>query len=78
MGLNTIRVFIQYDDFGKNRVDYKKLQVLKTLLDSAEENELDVLITLFDFYGDYDVSNWTLTHRHAETIVNAVKDHPAG
>ena len=66
MGLNTIRVFIQYDDFGKNRVDYKKLQLLKTLLDSAEENELDVLITLFDFYGDYDVSNWTLTHRQAD------------
>ncbi len=77
MGLNTIRVFIQYDDFGKNRVDDKKLQLLKTLLDRAEDNKLDVLITLFDFYGDFDVSNWTLTHRHAETIVNALKDHPA-
>ncbi|MRH99818.1 cellulase family glycosylhydrolase [Kriegella sp. EG-1] len=77
MGLNTIRVFIQYEDFGKNRVDHKKLALLKTLLDTAEKNNLDVLITLFDFYGDYDVSNWTLTHRHAETIVKAIKDHPA-
>ncbi|MEO9661611.1 MAG: cellulase family glycosylhydrolase [Maribacter dokdonensis] len=77
MGLNTIRIFIQYEDFGKNKVDHKKLQLLKTLLDSAEAHNLDVLITLFDFYGDYDVSNWTLTHRHAQQIVNAVKDHPA-
>lgn len=77
MGLNTIRVFIQYEDFGKNRVDSKKLDLLKSLLDRAEANNLEVIITLFDFYGDYDVSNWTLTDRHAEAIVNAVKDHPA-
>lgn len=77
MGLNTVRVFIQYEDFGKNSVNLKKLALLKKLLDKAEKNNLDVLITLFDFYGDYDVSNWTLTHRHAETIVKYIKDHPA-
>ncbi len=77
MGLNTIRIFIQYEDFGKNKVEPKKLELLKKLLDKASTNNIDVLITLFDFYGDYDVSNWTLTHRHAETIVKAIKDHPA-
>ncbi len=77
MGLNTIRVFIQYEDFGKNSVDHKKLNLLKILLDTAGANNLEVMITLFDFYGDYDVSNWTLTHRHAETIIKAIKDHPA-
>ncbi|RKR14186.1 cellulase (glycosyl hydrolase family 5) [Maribacter vaceletii] len=77
MGLNTLRIFIQYEDFGKNRVNPKKLALLKKVLDLAEETNLEVLITLFDFYGDYDVSNWTLTHRHAEQIVKAVKDHPA-
>lgn len=77
MGLNTVRIFIQYEDFGKSMVNYKKIALLKKVLDAAEKNKLDVLITLFDFYGDYDVSNWTLTHRHAEAIVNAVKDHPA-
>jgi hypothetical protein len=77
MGLNSIRIFVQYEDFGKSMVDYEKINALKKILDVAEQNNLDVLITLFDFYGDYDVSNWTLTHRHAEAIVNAVKDHPA-
>lgn len=77
MGLSAIRVFIQYEDFGKSMVGYKKMNLLKKVLDAAEQNNLDVIITLFDFYGDYDVSNWTLTHRHAEAIINAVKDHPA-
>ena len=77
MGLNTIRIFIGYEDFGKNKVDQKKLDALKKLLDAAEHNHLDVMVTLFDFYGAYDVSNWTLTHRHAETIVKAIKNHPA-
>ena len=35
------------------------------------------MVTLFDFYGDYNVLNWTLTHRHAEQIVSTFKDHNA-
>lgn len=77
MGLNTIRIFIQYEDFGKADVKPEKLDRLKKTMDLAFENNLGVMITLFDFYGDYDVTNWTLTHRHAETIVNALKNHPA-
>ncbi len=77
MGLNTLRIFIQYEDFGKAEVAAEKLDRLNRLMDMAGQREFSVLITLFDFYGDYDVSNWTLTQRHAETIVNAFKDHPA-
>jgi endo-1,4-beta-mannosidase len=76
-GLNTVRVFVQYDDFGKADVDNKKLKKLKQTLDSAQENNLKVVLTLFDFYGDYSVVNWTLNQRHAEKIVSAVKDHNA-
>ncbi|MBM1107468.1 glycosyl hydrolase family 5 [Aurantibacter crassamenti] len=77
MGLNTIRIFIQYEDFGKANVKSNKLEKLKKVLDAASRHKLKVIITLFDFYGDYDVTNWTLTQRHAETIVTAVKNHPA-
>ncbi len=77
MGLNTIRIFIQYEDFGKAEVKIEKLKRLKRTMDLAWEHDLRAIITLFDFYGDYDISNWTLTHRHAETIVNSLKDHPA-
>lgn len=76
-GLNSVRLFVQYDDFGKADVNPKKLEKLKQTLDAAEENNLKVVLTLFDFYGDYSVMSWTLNQRHAATIVSTFKDHNA-
>jgi len=77
MGVNTIRIFVPYEDFGKSQVPAKRLNRLQKTLDIAHANEVKVMITLFDFYGDYDLMNWTITHRHAEQIVTALKNHPA-
>ncbi len=76
-GLNTVRLFIQYEAFGSANVDLNKLQRVQETLDAAYEANLKVFITLFDFYGNYEVSDWTLTRQHAETIVNALKSHKA-
>ncbi len=76
-GLNTVRIFIPYEDFGKARVQNTKLEKLQHLLDKANEKGLKVIATLFDFYGDYSVLDWTLTHRHAEQIVTTFKNHKA-
>ncbi|GLR19083.1 glycoside hydrolase family 2 TIM barrel-domain containing protein [Portibacter lacus] len=76
-GLNSIRIFIQYNDFGKAEVNPDKLAKLKIALDAAEETRLKVVVTLFDFYGDYSVLDWTLNERHAEKIVSTFKDHKA-
>ena len=75
--LNTVRIFVPYEDFGKSSVSEEKLDKLIQVLDVAESKGLKVLITLFDFYGDYSVLDWTLTQRHASTIVNAIKTHDA-
>lgn len=75
--LNTIRVFIQYGDFGKADVIPEKLHKLRQLLDLAEKKNLYVIVTLFDFYSDYTIQDWTLNHRHAEKIVSTFKDHQA-
>jgi hypothetical protein len=75
--LNTIRIFIQYEDFGKANVKKDKLQKLQQVLDLAEKSNLKVVVTLFDFYGNYDVLDWTLNHRHAEKIISKFKDHNA-
>ncbi|WP_378186543.1 cellulase family glycosylhydrolase [Aquimarina sp. W85] len=69
-GLNTLRIFLQYEDFGKDHVKKGKLKKLDAVLKSAEKLGLKVIVTLFDFYGDYSVLDWTLTHRHAEQIVS--------
>lgn len=76
-GLNSVRIFVPYDDFGKANVNNEKLYKLKEVLDAAEETGIKVVITLFDFYGDYSVLDWTLNQRHAETIVSHLKNHNA-
>jgi len=76
-GLNTIRIFIPYEDFGGADIDKNKIIKLSEVLDTAQNHDLKVLVTLFDFYGDYSVLNWTLTHEHLRQIVSRFKDHPA-
>ncbi|MFK7834094.1 MAG: cellulase family glycosylhydrolase [Winogradskyella sp.] len=76
-GLNSIRIFVPYDGFGKSNVDVKKLEQLTKVLDLAEAKNLKVMVTLFDFYGDYSVLDWTLTQHHAKRIVNTLKNHKA-
>ena len=77
MGLNTVRIFIPYSDFGEARVNEDRLAKVRTLLDAADKESLKVVITLFDFYGDYSVANWTATFAHAEKLVTTLKDHPS-
>lgn len=77
LGLNTVRIFIPYEEFGAAHVDAKKLAKVRSLLDKAEKNGLQVVITLFDFYGNYDAFDWTLNHRHVEQIVKSLRDHKA-
>ncbi|WP_297766544.1 glycoside hydrolase family 2 TIM barrel-domain containing protein [uncultured Muriicola sp.] len=77
MGLNSVRVFVPYEEFGKAKVSNEYMAKLKIMLDLANTEKLKVLVTLFDFYGNYDLMDWTLTHRHAEIIVKTLKDHPA-
>ncbi len=75
--LNTIRIFVPYLDFGKENVNAEKQDRLKAVLDIAEEKQLKVVVTLFDFYGNYAVQDWTFTHRHAEQIVTPLTTHKA-
>ncbi|MDH3697189.1 MAG: cellulase family glycosylhydrolase [Flavobacteriaceae bacterium] len=77
MGLNTIRIFIPYQEFGGPDVRSGHLSQLKQVMDAAETKGIKVLLTLFDFYGNYDLAEWTLNFRHARLIVTAFKEHPA-
>ena len=76
-GLNSVRIFVPYEDFGKASVKPEKLEKLKKVLDTALKENLKVVVTLFDFYGNYDVLDWTLNHRHAEKVVETFKNHEA-
>lgn len=76
-GFNTIRVFVPYHQFGEAQVVESERSKLKSLMDLAEDEDLKVIVTLFDFFLGYSLEEWTLADRHAETIVTSLKDHPA-
>ena len=77
LNLNAIRIFIPYEGFGKENVDYKKVEKVKQLLDIAHEHDLGVIVTFFDFFSNYDIFNYTLCDRHLEQILPLIKEHPA-
>lgn len=76
MGLNSVRIFLQYQDFGGAIVKPEKLKKLKVFLDLAYQRKIYCIVTLFDFYGNYDVTDWVITQKHAKQIVEHFKDHP--
>ncbi|MFK7952615.1 MAG: cellulase family glycosylhydrolase, partial [Ekhidna sp.] len=77
MGFNTIRIFVPFQHFGGASPNQSELLKLKTLMNLADESELKVIVTLFDFFLGYRLEEWTLSDRHAEGVVNTIKDHSA-
>ena len=77
LGLNTVRIFLPYNDFGAAEVSLEKINHLRTTLDLAEQKSLKVIITFFDFYSNYNIIDYSLCDRHLEQIISKVKNHKA-
>jgi len=77
LGFNTIRIFINFHDFNKGNVPIERLQQLQNLLDNALLQNLKVIITLFDFLGDYSLLNFTASDRQLESLLTRFRNHPA-
>jgi hypothetical protein len=77
LGFNTVRIFVNYNDFNKGNVPPERLIQVQNLLDNAQETGIKVIMTLFDFVGDYRLQNFTSTDRQLETLLRAFNKHPA-
>ncbi len=75
--LNSVRVFVNFEQFGKGRVVPEMLERLQHLLDTAEKNGLHVILTLFDFNSDYRLMMFPACDRQMETIMKRFRSHPA-
>ena len=74
---NCARIFINFSDFNKGNVPPERMMQLQSLLDIAARLQLKVVVTLFDFVGDYRVLNLTATDRQLETLLTHFNRHPA-
>lgn len=77
LGLNTIRIFIPFHQFGGAQPHEEYLLKLDDLLDRASAHELKVIVTLFDFRVDYRLLSWPETDRHLEALIPRYREHSA-
>lgn len=77
LGFNTVRIFINFHDFNKGNVPIERLNQVQNLLDNAQKENLKVIITLFDFLGDYSLLNFTASDRQLESLLSRFRNHPA-
>lgn len=77
MGLNTVRVFIPFYQFGGPEVNEAYLEALDDLLTRADNQGLKVIVTLFDFRVEYALLAWPAGDRHLEQLIPRFKHHPA-
>lgn len=77
LGFNTVRIFVNYLDFGKGNLQHEMMRRLADLLDKAEKQDLKVIVTLFDFMGTYRLLDFPATDRQLENILTTFATHPA-
>jgi hypothetical protein len=79
LGANSVRVFLQRDDFLDPARSPAALEQLRTLLDLAGEVGLSVVPTLFDMRGGYGSVTWANDMIYLDRVmpVLAASDHVA-
>ncbi len=77
LGFNMVRVFVNYEQFGKGYVVPEMLERLDHLMNTAEKKNLKILLTLFDFNANYHLFNFPNSDRQLEAILTRYKDHQA-
>jgi hypothetical protein len=75
LGANTVRIFIPFKEFGKGNVKISELEKVDTVLYHAKENNLKVIVTLFDFIHDYSLENWSKSDRQLERFLKRYKNN---
>jgi hypothetical protein len=77
LGLNTVRTFVQFEQFGGAHVPPAMLDKLDDFLKRADAHGLKVLLTLFDFRTDYSPLLWPESDRQLEALLTRFRDSPA-
>lgn len=76
LGANTVRIFIPFKTFGKGNIKLDYVEKLDTVLNYANESNLKVIVTLFDFIHDYSLENWSKSDRQMQFLFEKYKNNP--
>ena len=79
LGINTIRIFIPFEQFGEANIDLNGPFVnhLRNLLEQAENNDLKVIVTLFDFRVNYELLLWPSADQQMRLLLAEFQSEPA-
>lgn len=77
LGLNTVRLFIDYNAFGGARLLPAQREKLQQVLQLAERHRLGVILTLFDQTAPYAPERRAEAEAHLRALVAATADAPA-
>lgn len=77
LGLNTVRIFLSYADFGGTTVLPERRAQLNDFLGRADAAGLKVIVTLFDHHTDHHPATWAADARHLATLIPYFADHTA-
>ena len=77
LGMNTVRIFLPFNDFDHKTNVEANLANLSKLLDTAEAYNLYVIPTLFDLPIGYEVQQYAKYHNQLKRILTSVSHKPA-
>lgn len=77
LGLNTIRIFVPFAQFGGANVDSRMADRMADLLARADRHGLKVIVTLFDFRADYGLLHWPDADRQLQALLTRFATDPA-
>lgn len=77
LNVNSLRIFLTHDYFDGLETRADALEKLQRFLDLCQENNIQVLLTLFDLRPDYTLSNWESDIGHIDYILGKIAKHKA-
>ena len=77
LGANSIRVFLTHNYFNEAATHDEAKAKLRMFLDLCAQNDVQVLVTLFDLRPDYTLSNMTRDVDHIDRVLADISDHSA-
>ena len=77
LNINALRIFLTHEYFDNAHTRDEALAKLNVFLDLCAEENIKVLVTLFDLRPDYTLSNWAADTDHIDYIFSDIAGHTA-